>query len=324
MMMDLNAIRTLVQADLTALDALILNQLESQVPLINRLSHHIFTAGGKRLRPLVVLLTSHALGYQGERHVQLAAVIEFIHTATLLHDDVVDASTLRRGHETANAIWGNEASVLVGDFLLSRAFQLMVEQNDMALMKVLADTTNHIAEGEVLQLMHRHDPQTSETIYKQVITAKTARLFQAAAQFPAILSQSDPATLKALGHFGLHLGTAFQLIDDAIDYCSTDAEMGKHAGDDLAEGKLTLPVIYALSQTSEKEADTIRRAIKTGDRDHLETIQHHIKTTGAIDYTLTIARQEIDTAMTALQTLPASHYRDALAALSDCVIHRKS
>lgn len=259
--MTLDEIRLLSQQDMAAVNEHIFSQLNSDVALINQLGIYIVNSGGKRLRPLLAVLAARALGYQGSQHVTLATIIEFIHTATLLHDDVVDESMLRRGKETANAVFGNQASVLVGDFLYTRAFQLMVSLERMRVMQILADATNVIAEGEVLQLMNVNDPDTTEQSYMQVIYCKTARLFEAATELAAVLSDKDPATTEAMRQYGLHLGTAFQLIDDVLDYQADVADLGKNIGDDLAEGKPTLPLIHALKHGTESQKTLIREAI---------------------------------------------------------------
>ncbi|NTV72483.1 MAG: octaprenyl diphosphate synthase, partial [Azonexaceae bacterium] len=267
-----------------AVDAVIRQRLHSDVVLVRQVAEHIVQSGGKRLRPALVLLSAGALGYRGTHHHELAAVIEFIHTATLLHDDVVDASDLRRGRQTANAIFGDSASVLVGDFLYSRAFQMMVAVNDMRIMRVLSDATNIIAEGEVLQLMNCHDADLDETGYLQVIRYKTAKLFEAAAQVGAIIGGASTAIEQAMAVYGVHLGTAFQLIDDVLDYSGAEAETGKHLGDDLAEGKPTLPLIFVLKNGSAVQVASVRRAIQNGGRDDLPEVLAAIRGTGALEY----------------------------------------
>jgi octaprenyl-diphosphate synthase len=262
--MDIAAIQSLVSQDMQAVNHLIQQRLQSNVALINQLSHYIISSGGKRLRPMLVLLSAGASAYRRRDHIMLAAVIEFIHTATLLHDDVVDASSLRRGQQTANSIWGNEASVLVGDFLYSRAFQMMVEVQQMRIMDILSNATNVIAEGEVLQLLNCHEPDTTEESYLQVIRSKTAKLFEAAAQLGAVLAEQSAAVETALASYGMHLGTAFQLIDDVLDYSATPEEMGKNVGDDLAEVKPTLPLIYTLRHANPTHQAVIREAITQG------------------------------------------------------------
>ena len=315
----------LIQEEMRAVDRLIHERLHSDVVLINQLSAHIVNSGGKRLRPALVVLAAGAMGYRGTQHVLLAAVIEFIHTATLLHDDVVDGSALRRGRDTANALWGNEASVLTGDFLYSRAFQMMVQAEQPRVMAVLADTTNAIAEGEVLQLMNCHDPDITEERYLQVIERKTARLFEAAARLGAVvMGPSANAHEAALATFGLHLGNAFQLIDDALDYGAASAELGKNIGDDLAEGKPTLPMIHALRKATPAQAEQLRKAIVDGGLDRMETVLEAIESTGAIPYTAGLARRERDKALAALAGIPESAHKDALKALAGFAVSRTS
>jgi octaprenyl-diphosphate synthase len=292
------------------------------VALINQLGHYIVSSGGKRLRPALVLLSANAFGYRGAEHLDLAAVIEFIHTATLLHDDVVDDSLLRRGTETANAVWGNEASVLVGDFLYSRAFQMMVGVRSMRVMEVMADATNTIAEGEVIQLLNRNDPETTEERYLQVIYRKTAKLFEAGAQIGAILGNADPAQEQAIARYGMHLGTAYQLVDDVLDYSSTSTEIGKNIGDDLADGKPTLPLIYAMQQGTREEVGVIRHAIERGERENIGAVQAVIASTRAIQYTAEFAKREAAKAEQALADVPPSRYRDALSGLARFAVER--
>ena len=322
--MDIDQIRALVATDAAAVDDLIRRRLQSDVVLINQLGHYIINSGGKRLRPLLVLLSAQACGYRGTHHHALAAIVEFIHTATLLHDDVVDASELRRGRETANAVWGNEASVLVGDFLYSRAFEMMVEVDSMRVMQILAEATNTIAEGEVLQLLNCHEPDTTEQQYLEVILRKTAKLFEAAAQLGAVLSGSDAQTEAAMAAYGVHLGTAFQLIDDALDYSGDEATIGKQLGDDLAEGKPTLPLIHVMRNGSESEVEVVRRAISEGGRELISEVTSAIASTGAIAYTSRLAMDEALKARAALDALPASAYRDALTGLADYAVSRVS
>ena len=320
--MDLERIRAHVADDLAAVDELIRRRLASDVVLINELGRHIVAGGGKRLRPMVLLLAARACGYGGPHHVGLAAVVEFIHTATLLHDDVVDASELRRGQETANSIWGNEASVLVGDFLYSRAFQMMVEAGSMRVMEILAETTNTIAEGEVRQLLNCHDPDTTEERYLEVIRGKTAKLFEAAARLGAVLAGRPETEECALADYGLRLGIAFQLIDDVLDYRARPEETGKNLGDDLAEGKPTLPFIHALRESPPERAAALRRAIEEGGREHIGTVLEAIEATGAIAYTEARARTEAERAIAALEALPGSPAREALAALARFAVDR--
>ncbi len=320
----LDDIKQLTAADMRAVDAVIHQRLASDVVLINQLGNYIVESGGKRLRPLLALLAARAYGYEGDRHHLLAAIIEFIHTATLLHDDVVDESDLRRGHETANALFGNAASVLVGDFLYSRAFEMMVDANDMRVMAILANTTNVIAEGEVMQLMNVHDADTSEASYMDVIHCKTAKLFEAATRLGAVLCDRSAEDENAMAAYGMHLGTAFQLIDDVLDYSSDSDAMGKNVGDDLAEGKPTLPLIYAMAQGTAEQSALVRRAIENGGYDLLDQVQDIIQSTGALAYTESVARQEAELARTQLAHLPASEYREALIALADFSVERCS
>ncbi len=315
-------IRALVSEDMHSVDSLIKERLQSDVVLVNQLGHYIVNSGGKRLRPILVLLGAHAFGYSGTHHITLAAVIEFIHTATLLHDDVVDASELRRGHETANTIWGNEASVLVGDFLYSRAFQMMVEVGDMRIMDIMADTTNTIAEGEVQQLLNCNDPDISEEIYLQVIRSKTAKLFEAGTQLGAILTGMSDKDQQAMASFGIHLGTAFQLIDDMLDYESSADVTGKNIGDDLAEGKPTLPLIHALRKGTPEQAETIRDAIRQGGLENIDQVIEAIESTGSITYTSRSAQAEADMAIATLVGIPDTPYKDALKALAKFSLNR--
>jgi len=320
--MQLKKIREPVAAELTLLDRVIVERLASDVVLVNQVSQYIVGAGGKRLRPLSVLLAARACGYDGERHVEAAAIIEFIHTATLLHDDVVDGSGLRRGRDTANQVFGNQASVLVGDYLYSRAFQMMVHLDDMRIQGVMAEATNTIAMGEVLQLMNAHDPDTSEQRYLEVIYRKTAKLFEAGAQTAAILAKADARLERAMIAYGRHLGTAFQLVDDALDYRADREELGKNLGDDLAEGKPTLPLIYALSKVAPEQAARLRRAITEGGLDDLEEITLTIESSGGLEYTARLAQRERDLAIEALADLPDSAHKQALHALADFAISR--
>jgi len=320
--MQLEEIRALVTDDLLRVDQTIVERLASDIVLVNQVSQYIIGGGGKRLRPLSVVLAARACGHQGQQHVPAAAIIEFIHTATLLHDDVVDGSDMRRGRNTANHVFGNEASVLVGDYLYSRSFQMMVELGDLRIQEVMANATNTIAEGEVLQLMNAHDPETSEQRYLEVIYRKTAKLFEAGAQMAAILSGSPREIEQAMIDYGRHLGTAFQLVDDALDYQSTAEELGKNLGDDLAEGKPTLPVIYALAHAPAAEAARLRAAIETGGIDDLDQITRLIETSGGLEYTARMARREKDLAVEALGRLPASNFRNALVSLADFAVAR--
>lgn len=321
--MTLDEIRKLSQEDMAAVNEHIFSQLNSDVALINQLGIYIVNSGGKRLRPLLAVLAARALDYQGTQHVTLATIIEFIHTATLLHDDVVDESMLRRGKETANALFGNQASVLVGDFLYTRAFQLMVALGRMKVMQILADATNVIAEGEVLQLMNVNDPDTSEQSYLQVIYCKTARLFEAATELAAVLADKDPVTTEAMRLYGLHLGTAFQLIDDVLDYQADVAELGKNIGDDLAEGKPTLPLIHALKHGSDAQKELIREAIlESNGLQHLDAIMAAMHDTDAFGYTRRLAEHEAELAKQAIAFLPQSAYKEALLTLADVAVER--
>lgn len=314
----------LASDDMRAVDQLISDSLKSDVALVSQVSQYIVMSGGKRLRPLLVLLASGALGYSGVQHVRAAAIIEFIHTATLLHDDVVDSSARRRGRDTANTVFGNQASVLVGDFLYSRAFQMMVDIDDMRVMQILADATNTIAAGEVMQLMNVHDPDTTEAAYSQVIYRKTARLFEAGAQIAAVLSARDPSDEAAMISYGQNLGTAFQLVDDALDFNASADELGKNLGDDLAEGKATLPLIYAMQEGSTEDRDMIRQAILEGGLDQLDKIQSVIESTGALQYTAARAQEAADAAIVALSDIPDSDYKQALIAIADFSVQRRA
>jgi len=321
-LMSLAEVRALVSDDLARLDRCIVRSLDSEVALVNQVARYIVAGGGKRIRPLLVVLAARACGYDGGKHVEAAAIVEFIHTATLLHDDVVDGSDLRRGRDTANAVFGNEASVLVGDFLYSRAFQMMVGVGEMRIMEVLADATNVIAEGEVMQLMNCNDPDTNEIRYFDVIRSKTAKLFEAGVRVAAILAGADEAAEAALAEYGMRLGIAFQLIDDALDYTGAAEEMGKNMGDDLAEGKPTLPLIHAMREGSEDQRETIRRAIEHGGLDELEAIRSAIESTGALNYTARLAREQADAAVDSLAALPESPFREALASLARIAVDR--
>lgn len=306
----------LVENEIDAVNQLIRTEMNSDIALINTLGEYIIRAGGKRLRPLILLLSAKALGYEGEHHLTLAAVIEFIHTATLLHDDVVDASALRRGNPTANDVWGNEASVLVGDFLYSRSFEMMVRAGSMPVMDIMAVTTNVIAEGEVLQLLNAHVAETTEAAYLETIYRKTARLFESAAQLGGVIADASPEHTQALASYGKHLGNAFQLIDDLLDYQSSSEEMGKNTGDDLAEGKPTLPLIEAMQRGTVEQADIIKSAIENGELDKLDIILEIVQNTGALGYTRNAAQAESEAAIAAVTALPASEYKDALINLA--------
>ena len=312
------------QLDMQAVDELIHQRLSSDVALVNQLSHYIVNSGGKRLRPLITLLSAKVFNYQGDTHYLMAAIIEFIHTATLLHDDVVDESDLRRGNETANALFGNAASVLVGDFLYSRAFEMMIDVDDMRVMQILATTTNVIAEGEVMQLMNIHDAETTEEKYLDVIHCKTAKLFEAATQLGAVLCQREEKEVQAMAAYGRYLGTAFQLIDDVMDYSSNSEQMGKNVGDDLAEGKPTLPLIYAIQQGTAEQAALIKSAIEKGGYDKVDEVQAIIKQTGALLYTEKMAQQQAELAIAELVCLPDSENKTILEAIARLSVHRTS
>ena len=313
----------LARDDMQAVDELISTSLASDVALVSQVSEYIVLSGGKRLRPLIVLLASKALGYEGQQHRRTAAIVEFIHTATLLHDDVVDSSERRRGMDSANTVFGNQASVLVGDFLYSRAFQMMVDIDSMRIMQILADATNTIAAGEVMQLMNVHDPDTTEESYRKIIYRKTARLFEAGAQIAAVLA-NRPADEAALIAYGQNLGVAFQLVDDALDFNASADELGKNLGDDLAEGKATLPLIYAMQKGSDTERAMIRQAIVDGGLDHMDDIQAVIASTGALRYTAMRAQEAADQATSALSGIPDSEYKQALIAIADFAVQRRA
>ncbi len=315
-------LRQLLAADMKIVDAVIRQRLHSDVALIEQVAEYIIGAGGKRMRPMLVLLAAGALGYRGSDQHELAAIVEFIHTATLLHDDVVDESELRRGRETANALFGNSASVLVGDFLYSRSFQMMVGLNNMRVMQVLADTTNTIAEGEVLQLLNAHDPDTDEERYFTVIRYKTAELFQAAARLGAIVASATPQQEQAMADLGLHLGLAFQLIDDLLDYSGAIEQTGKNVGDDLAQGKVTLPLIRAMACANDSERLLIRQAIKDGGRVALPEIVRIVLATGALDYVKQRAEAEADAAKFALNAMPNSNFTECLLKLCEFAVAR--
>ena len=321
---DFDDVAALARSDMDAVNHLIRESLESDVALVSQVSEYIVMSGGKRLRPLIVLLAARALGYDGEQHVRAAAIIEFIHTATLLHDDVVDSSERRRGRDSANTVFGNQASVLVGDFLYSRSFQMMVDIGDMRVMQILADATNTIAAGEVQQLMNVHDPDTTEDDYQQVIYRKTARLFEAGAQIAAVLAKQDTAVEGAMIRYGRNLGTAFQLVDDALDYNASAEELGKNLGDDLAEGKATLPLIHAMRAGTEAQRELIRTAILEGGLEQMDEIQAIIRSTGALDYTARRAREAVDAAVGDLACIPDNEYRQALVSLAELSIQRRS
>ena len=312
----------LAAADMQSVNALIRARLASDVVLINQISEHIIAGGGKRLRPMLHLLAARAAGYDGQQHIPLAALIEFIHTSTLLHDDVVDESDLRRGRKTANALWGNAASVLVGDFLYSRSFQMMVQLDSMTIMSILADTTNRIAEGEVLQLLNIGNPDTDERAYLDVIDRKTAVLFSAATRLGGVLGKLPQHQQEALAQYGLDLGYAFQIADDVLDYVSDAETLGKNIGDDLAEGKPTLPVIHAIANCAPDVAADLREAIKHGNIDALEPMLKAIRDSGALDYTRQRAVTYARAAQQSLNALPSSSARDALYVLADYAVER--
>ncbi len=306
-----------------AVDEVIRTRLHSDVALIRQVGEYIVRSGGKRLRPALVLFTAGAMGYKGTHHHELAAVVEFIHTASLLHDDVVDESDLRRGNKTANAIYGNAAAVFVGDFMYSRAFQMMVGVDSMHVMRVLADATNVIAEGEVLQLLNCHNADVVIDDYLRVIRYKTAKLFEAAARLGGIVGGADPETEARLADFGMHLGTAFQLIDDVLDYSADEADTGKHLGDDLAEGKPTLPLIHVMQHGTPEQAALVRGAIEHGGRDDFSAVLTAIQESGALAETLRYAQAEAKLAIEAISVLPPSNFKDALLQLSDFAVRRK-
>ena len=317
-------VAALSKDDLLAVDKLISASLQSDVSLVSQVSEYIVMSGGKRLRPVVVLLASRAFDYAGEQHIRAAAIIEFIHTATLLHDDVVDSSSRRRGQDSANTVFGNQASVLVGDFLYSRAFQMMVDIDSMRVMQILADATNTIAAGEVMQLMNVHNPDTSEEAYRQVIYRKTARLFEAGAQIAAVLCDRSAADEQAMMRYGQHLGVAFQLVDDALDFNASAEELGKNLGDDLAEGKATLPLIYAMENGSAADRKLIRNAILDGGLDQLDRITAIIESTGALQYTTRRAQEAADSAVRALDSVPDSAYKRALVTIAELSVQRRN
>jgi octaprenyl-diphosphate synthase len=314
----------LIAPDMRDVDAVISRRLDTGVPLVAEVSRYIISAGGKRLRPALLLLACGALGYTEARRHDIAAVVEFIHTATLLHDDVVDESTLRRGRSTANEVFGNPASVLVGDFLYSRAFQMMVDTGNMRIMEILADATNVIAEGEVLQLMNMHDASLDEAAYLRVIRSKTAKLFEASARLAAVLANSAPAIEEACATYGQALGTAFQVIDDVLDYAGDAGEMGKNLGDDLREGKATLPLIVAMQRGNEQQRATVRAAIETGDISKLQDVIAIVRETGALDVTRQSAAAEAQRALNAVSVLPANDYTRALQQLAAQLLERRS
>lgn len=320
--MEIQDVYELIAADRQAVDGVIRERLHSEVVLINQIGHYIINSGGKRLRPVLLLLSARAFGYEGTHHHELAAVVEFIHTATLLHDDVVDGSDLRRGKETANNVWGNEASVLVGDFLYSRAFQMMVGVDSMRVMQILSEATNTIAEGEVKQLLNVHNADLDEAGYLDVIRSKTAKLFQSSAWLGAVLAGRSEDEQQAMADYGMHLGIAFQLIDDALDYSASSEELGKNIGDDLAEGKPTLPLIYVINHGTPEQAALVREALEQGGRDRIEEIKSAIESAGAIAYTSRSAQAEADKAIAALAVLEDSPYKEALVTLANFAVQR--
>lgn len=319
---NLSGIYALIQADMHAVDTVIRTRLHSEIVLVRQVAEYIVAGGGKRMRPALVLLAAGAAGYCGPHHHTLAAVIEFIHTATLLHDDVVDESSLRRGRETANAQFGNAASVLVGDFLYSRAFQMMVEVGNMRIMQVLADATNIIAEGEVLQLMNCHNADIDTDEYLQVVRYKTAKLFEAAARVGALLGSGDEAMECGLAAYGMHLGTAFQIIDDVLDYSGDEASIGKSLGDDLAEGKPTLPLIHVIRHGNAAQSACVRHAIESGGRADFAAIMSVVRETGGLEAARDVAVKEIELAKQAIATLPEANYRNALLELAAYAVAR--
>ena len=317
-----HSLSTVIAADMLAVDATIRAQLHSDVPLVSQIADYIISAGGKRIRPALVLLMANAWGYRGTDHHKLAAVIEFIHTATLLHDDVVDESSLRRGRETANALFGNAASVLVGDFVYSRAFQMMVSVDNMRVMRILADATNVIAEGEVLQLMNMHDPDVTEERYLQVIRSKTAKLFEAATELGSLIAGTTEDNINAAAEYGRSLGTAFQLIDDVLDYSGNAHDIGKNVGDDLREGKPTLPLIYLLQHGTTQERELVRNCIEHGDEEHFDDILNAITGSGALEYTRLKAEQASQRAISCLDHLPEGGHKTALMQLAKFAVER--
>lgn len=319
----ITTIQTLIAEDMLAVNRLIQKKLDSDIALINQLSLHIINSGGKRLRPILLLLSAKCFQNTTQDTIQLAAVIEFIHTATLIHDDIVDESELRRGQQTANNIWGNAASVLVGDFLYSRSFQMMVDLNNIQVMRLLSDTTNTIAQGEVLQLLNTGNPDTSEANYIKTIKHKTAVLFAAATEIGAILSKVSPPQQQAMADYGLNLGMAFQLTDDILDYTASSEELGKNIGDDLAEGKPTLPLIYAMQHGSTEQRDLIKQAIEHKNIENLPAIQQAITATQAIEYTYQLAKHYQDKALAALTNIPTSKYKKALESLATFAVQRR-
>ena len=323
-MQNFSEIQALMKSDLEMTDDILINRLNSNVELINQMSHYIINSGGKRIRPLLLLLCARATSYSGKDHHAMAVVIELIHTATLLHDDVVDESATRRGQNTANELWGNAPSVLVGDFLYSRAFEIMVEPNSMEIMRVLSKATNQISEGEVLQLLNIRNAKVSRSEYFEVIEQKTACLFKAACQIAGILSESSDELITALGSFGMHLGNAFQIIDDTLDYESDSSIIGKEIGDDLSEGKVTLPMIYALEQTTGKENKILTNAITEADASNIDNIVDILVNVKAFEFSRNVAKDESMKALNSLKVIPESNYRSALKLLCELSLERQS
>jgi len=323
-MQNFTDIRALMKSELDLMNKILVARLDSDVDLINKMSHHIITSGGKRIRPLLLLLCAKATDYDGDYHYSMAVVIELIHTATLLHDDVVDQSTTRRGEDTANELWGNAPSVLVGDFLYSRAFEIMVEPNSMSIMKIMSKATNEISKGEVLQLLNIKNANVTQTEYFEVIERKTACLFKAACQIAGILSNSDQRIINAMGSFGMHLGNAFQIIDDTLDYESDSSIIGKEIGDDLSEGKVTLPMIYALEKTGKIENKILRDAIKNADASHINEIVEILLNVNAFQYSRDIAMRESNKALDSINYLSDSKYKNALKLLCKLSLERSS
>ena len=323
-MQNFSEIQALMKSDLEMTDGILINRLNSNVELINQMSHYIINSGGKRIRPLLLLLCARATSYSGKDHHAMAVVIELIHTATLLHDDVVDESTTRRGHNTTNELWGNAPSVLVGDFLYSRAFEIMVEPNSMEIMRILSKATNQISEGEVLQLLNIRNAKVSRSDYFGVIEQKTACLFKAACQIAGILSESSEELITALGSFGMHLGNAFQIIDDTLDYESDSSIIGKEIGDDLSEGKVTLPMIYALEQTTGKENKILTNAITEADASNIDNIVDILINIKAFEFSRNVAKDESIKALNSLKVIPESNYRSALKLLCELSLERQS
>ena len=323
-MKNFSEIHALMKSDLVMMDEILVNRLDSNVDLISQMSQYIINSGGKRIRPLLLLLCARATNYKGDYHHSMAVVIELIHTATLLHDDVVDSSSIRRGHETANELWGNAPSVLVGDFLYSRAFEIMVEPNSMQIMKILSKATNQISEGEVLQLLSIKNANVSQTEYFEVIERKTACLFKAACQIAGILAESNKNVINGLGSFGMHLGNAFQIIDDTLDYESNSSVIGKEVGDDLSEGKVTLPMIYALENTKGSEKATLSNAITNADSSNIDNIINILLSVNAFEYSRKVAKNESTKALKFLEVIPNSEYRSALQLLCELSLDRNS